>query len=287
MSRIRVFFFAANLFTFALSVNAEDAWKSKDPSKWTEQDVNQILNDSPWAKQVTVYGDRPGDEQTPSRGRTGNGGVGLPGAGYPGGGTGYPAGGGYPRVGGSPGGGGYPGPDEYPRGGSRGGGEGTGRQFAATVRWESALPVQQALARTRGEQGLEKSDADAGQPARQYVIGVTGLPITAARFRRADSDDSDTDSADSGRPRGRDPEIVREEFMETALLAVKGKKPLRPTDVKINPKDAPGEVRFFFSADERIDLSDKEVTFETQAGRAKLERKFKLKDMTYQGKLEL
>ena len=283
MSRLRVFFFAANLCTFALSVQAEDAWRSKDPSNWTEQDVNQILNDSAWAKQVTVYGDRSGDEQTPSRGRTGIGGVGLPGGGYPGGG--YPGGGGNPRVGGAPGG--YPGPDEYPRGGSRGGGEGTGRQFSATVRWESALPVQQALARTRGDQGLEKSEADAGQPARQYVIGVIGLPITAARFRRADSDDSDTDSGRSRRPLGRDPEIVREEFMETAQLVVRGKKPLRPTDVKINPKDAPGEVRFFFSADERIDLNDKEVTFETQAGRAKLERKFKLKDMTYQGKLEL
>jgi hypothetical protein len=114
-----------------------------------------------------------------------------------------------------------------------------------------------------------------------------GLPVTGARFRRPGSDDNDSDDPNAARPRGRDPEIVREEFMETAQIVVKGKKPLRPSDVKINPKDAPGEVRFTFPADERIDLSDKEVSFEAQLGHSKIERKFKLKDMTYQGKLEL
>jgi hypothetical protein len=291
MSRPTFFSLLATLFAFVICANAEDAWKSKDPAQWSDQDVNQILNDSPWSKQAAVFGDRSGEDQGGrSRGRMGGGGVGFPGGGpgvggYPG--AGNPGGGGYPRGGGYPGGGGYPTGDEYPRGGSRGGGEGAAKQFTATVRWESALPVQQALSRTHGDQGAEKSESAAGQSAKQYVIGVIGLPITSARFRRADSDDSDSDSADSGRPRGRDPEIVREELMESTQLVRKGKPALRPTDVKINPKDAPGEVRFFFPAEERIDLSDKEVSFETQVGPSKLEKKFKLKDMTYQGKLEL
>jgi len=280
MSRQAFFSLLATLFAFAACASAEDAWKSKDPPQWSDQDVNQILNDSPWSKQAAVFGDRSGEDQGGrGRGRMGGGGVGLPGGG-PGGVGGYPGAG-------KPGGGGYPTGDEYPRGGSRGGGEGAAKQFTATIRWESALPVQQALSRTRGDQGAEKSVSAARQPAKQYVIGVTGLPITSARFRRADSDDNDSDSADSGRPRGRDPEIAREELMETTQLVRKGKPALRPTDVKINPKDAPGEVRFFFPAEERIDLNDKEVSFETQVGRSKLEKKFKLKDMTYQGKLEL
>jgi len=286
MSRPTLIPLIAQSFVLIVCLNAEDAWK-KDSAQWSDQDINQILNDSPWSKQVSVSMGMTGGQPGGGGGR-GRGGGGF---GFPGGGGGIGGGGGYPRGSGYPGGTG--GGDEYPRGGSRGGGEGAGRSFTATVRWETALPVKQAMLRSgQSDQTSKKTEGAAEEPGKQYVIGVLGLPVTGAsrnRRRTPEGDDTDisTDSADSGQPRGRDPETIREELMETSQLVRKGRAALRPTDVKINPPDAPGEVRFTFAGREPIDLDDKEVSFEAQLGRMKIEKKFKLKDMTYKGKLEL
>src|ERR1700694_5961109 len=102
----------------AVALLATDFWKTKDSSQWTSEEVNKLLSDSPWAKEMNVTSQQPGADQRRGNGtgRRGGGigfpggGVGFPGGGYPGGG--YPGGGGYPRgggyPGGNPGGGGYP-----------------------------------------------------------------------------------------------------------------------------------------------------------------------------------
>src|SRR5580704_14491582 len=106
----------------AVAFSATEVWNSKDPSVWTSEDANLILNKSPWAKQIKVGGEQP------MRRGMGRRGMGYPGGGYPGGG--YPQGGG----------GGYP---------PQGGGGGGTPQMSAVVRWESAKPVQEAEARLK------------------------------------------------------------------------------------------------------------------------------------------
>src|SRR5579871_2046177 len=96
----------------AIALFAADAWKTKDSSQWTSEDVTKILTDSPWAKDKTVAPEGGNQQRGNRRGMGQGGGIGFPGGGYPRGG-GYP-GGGYP-------GGGYPG-GGYPGGGYPGGG---------------------------------------------------------------------------------------------------------------------------------------------------------------------
>ena len=81
---------------------ATEIWNTKDPSVWTTEDANIILNKSPWAKQIKV-----GSNQRPMQRGGRRGGMGYPGrripwrgiprwrwCSYPGGGGGYPQGGG-------------------------------------------------------------------------------------------------------------------------------------------------------------------------------------------------
>ncbi len=76
-----------------------DFWNKKAPSEWTSEEIDHLVTNSPWAKQVTTEyepGERAGGYPDDT---------GYPGGGSPGGGGGYPGGGtggGYP-------GGGYPG----------------------------------------------------------------------------------------------------------------------------------------------------------------------------------
>src|SRR5258708_434962 len=123
-----------------------------------------MLSGSPWAQSTKTSAQNQGTGQRGGgMGRRG-GGMGGPRIGYPGGGGGYPGGGG-----GNPGGGGG-----YPRGG------GSMPSFNVTIRWQSALPVREALLRQAGvtksddSQAAEKLTA----PVTSYVIAVLGLPET-------------------------------------------------------------------------------------------------------------
>jgi hypothetical protein len=251
-----------SLLMGAAALYAAEVWNAKDPAQWSDQDVNRILNDSPWAKQVNVSAGGPvAQRQRGGGGRMGGGG--YPGGGGNTGGVNGPMGGGFPGGGGGRGGNGYPGAGGngggYPGAGGDSGGSRT-QSFPVTVRWESALPVR--LARHRSS----NSEA-ADQPEKDYVIAVAGMPMQSASDR------------------SRDPDQVREELMEMTMLDRRGKTALRPSDVKLDSGD--GQVRFFFHRDQPLDLDDREVTFQTNLGQMKLEKKFRLKDMEYKGKLEL
>jgi hypothetical protein len=116
------------------------------------------------------------------------------------------------------------------------------------------------------------------------------LKLVGLQLPRPNSDpnanNDDQDSQYGSRSRGaRSPEAMRRQFLENTRILRKSKSALNPSDVKLDADR--GEVSFFFRRDEPIDLDDKEVTFETMIGRMKVEEKFKLKDMVYQGKLAL
>jgi hypothetical protein len=286
----------AAVAAFALVLFAADFWKTKDSSQWTSEEINKVLSDSPWAKGKTV---QPQQSQ-PQRGmgRRG-GGFGYPGGGYPGGG--YP-GGGYPGGGGGypgGGGGGYPnGGGNYP-GGSNGGGSNGGDASQAgpmnlTIRWDSALPIQQALMRQGAGGQSDELKAATAATEKYYVVTVLGLRLPRARSRSSSypDDDQKSDSTsnnddDNSQRRNPNNDALRSQLLDAAQLAPKGKSSIYAQDVQIDGPDGIDGVRFLFPRTNPISAGDKEVDFILNIRRIKVEEKFHLNDMQYEGKLAL
>lgn len=274
----------------AMMLFASDFWKTKDSSQWDSDEINKMLSDSPWAKAKTV---QP-QAQAQRRGFGRRGGFGFPGGGYPGGG--YP-GGGYPGGGYPGGGGGYPngGGGGYPGGGGAGNGDPSANEpMNLTIRWESAAPVQQALMRQGATAADEfKAASDASQ--KYYVIQVLGLrlPARSQQSRNRGVVDADDPNAGNGNDNGsarnvdRQNDALRSQLLDAAQLAPKGKASIYAQDVQIVGPGGIDGVRFLFPRTNPIAGNDKEVDFILNVRRIKVEEKFKLSDMQYEGKLSL
>jgi hypothetical protein len=234
---------------------AAEPWKSKEAAQWTDDDINKELTDSPWAKEKTVSPQR--QQQSGGRGMGRRGGMG--GGGYPGGG-----GGGYPGGGGG-----------YPSGG--GGGNPSDSSMNLTIRWDSALPVQQALKR-QGVASAEEVKTVSEASEKYYVIAVFGFHMPSARRRNDNSDDSDQDRSSSG-------DRMRTQLLDAAQLEPKGGRALYAQDVQI--EGGGSEIHFLFPRNPGIASSTKEVDFILQIRDIKVEHKFHFSDMQYQGQLAL
>lgn len=251
-------------------------WKESAYSDWSEKEVMRMLNKSPWAKELTVsLQRRPGVTGTTMRTGRRDGpnrsGRGL--------GTGGGLGGG--RGGGGRGGGG--------RGGGRGfGGRGMGRGFPPainlTLRWYSALPIKQAFARARfGDQAETTAElAELLAPEENYfIIGVSGLP---ARMTRIPPDRR---------------QAVIERLRSESFLKVKGREPISLQAVQMRKEQvnllnartgqSGFELIFVFPrpTSNPIIVKEKNIEFITRLMGRKVAKKFKLKDMVFEGKLEL
>ena len=139
-----------------------------------------------------------------------------------------------------------------PNGGANGGrgGQSTGTPPNLTVRWESALPVQEALLKTR----------DTGSPSvdeGHYAITVIGVPNRMTQ----------------GKPQ--------------AELKIDGKKGIKSSDAKVIPRDEGNIIVFLFSRSHEITRSNKEVEFDAHIGPLEVNRSFQLDEMVYEGKREL
>jgi hypothetical protein len=73
--------------------------------------------------------------------------------------------------------------------------------------------------------------------------------------------------------------------MGSTQLIRKGKDPVYPQDVKIDPST--NVVTFLFPKNDSISDDDKDVEFTTTMGRMQIKEKFNLKDMHFSGKLDL
>lgn len=140
--------------------------------------------------------------------------------------------------------------------------------MSVTVVWESALPVKLALARRKFGAEADTSpeakkflDEDPG-----YLIAVAGLPQALAQ---------------AGAARG------KPALLQQTSLSVKGQPPVHPSSVELGPPGKTAEVVFTFPKTTPFRSDDKDVEFSTQFGNAAVRYKFHLKDMLYQGKLEL
>src|SRR5581483_6544982 len=233
----------------AFMLFASDFWKSKDASVWTDEEINKMLSDSPWAKAKTV---QPQQQQTARRGMGRRGGFGFPGGGV----GGYP-GGGYP-------GGGYPG-----RGRNNGDpsqSEPQREPMNLTIRWASAAPIQQALMRQNAASDELKSLQESSQ--KYYVISVLGLRMPRGGQRRSTTvdadnpDDNGNDNAnDRGRGNSRQNDALRSQLLDAAQLAPKGKSSIYAQDVQIEGPGGIDGVRFLFPRSTPIAAGDKEVDF--------------------------
>jgi hypothetical protein len=143
-----------------LLIAGEQAWKDKKVAEWNEDDVKQVLSDSPWARTATPTVDKSANNdqrRSGGMGRGGMGGIGLPGIGGMGrrGGMG---GGGYPR-------GGQPQPTNdstY-----------SNEPPALKIRWESAFPIREAELKARDSNAPTLDDD-------HYAIAVYGVPSRMA-----------------------------------------------------------------------------------------------------------
>jgi hypothetical protein len=270
-SRRRLLMLAAGAATqsrLSLYGGNSDFWNKKDPSEWSSEEIDKLSSRSPWARQVGISepysrinngGGGPVNTGDPGTGGTGpvgfpGGGGGYPGGGYPGRGMGYPGGG----MGGG-------------RRGSPGGPSGT--RYTATVRWESAKPIQEAL-KTPLPEDL----------AHDYVISVSGVPVLESGRQRTDDGESETTIS-----KGLNDEVL-DRIKGLTYLEPKGKSPIQPTAVVKGPPASSGmpTVLFGFHRDLLpLTTEDKEVTFTTQLGRLEVKTRFNLKDMMYHNELAL
>ncbi len=230
---------------------AQVAWIDKPVARWTDSDARLVLSESPWSKQV-----EPILKSEGSRGGRGVG-IGSPLGTIGIGGRGIGIGG--PRRGGR--GGRGPGGGMPPRGGGRPMADEIAPRTIApvTIRWESALPVQEAELKT----------ADGNAPIvdeAKYALAVVGLPNRLANG---------------------DPQALAKQWKGQAKLKRSGKKDIKPSEVRLLPRDEGLVVMFLFSRTNEITASDREVEFEAVIGPLELKQIFTLSEMSYAGKLEL
>lgn len=229
---------AAGVCVVSVSLWAADFWQAKLFTDWNDKEVQKISENSPWAKQFSV-----------AMGSGGGAGAGKSGKGSKGGGSG-----------------GSPLADDSQ---SLDGGAGMGGvSLTFTVRWQSALPVKQALIKMKykaeaGTSAEAKQILAATEP--EYVVVVSGL--------------------NRGMVRG-DAEQIKQALMGATELVIKGKEPIKPDNFRIVGQGRMDAI-FAFPKTNPITEDDKDVEFQCKIGTFELKQKFHLKDMVFNGKLEL
>jgi hypothetical protein len=271
---MRRLFIIIFLTAFAATVLlAADFWTTKEFAEWNDKEVKKILTNSPWAKtqDVTVGARLPAGGGGGRRG--GGGGGGMPGGGGGGGG----------RSGG---------------GGGGGGGEGMSMpSMRIYMRWISALPVRQAI--VRRQYGNETSSPEAQKflsvKDERYVLVVIGLPVNMAGSRGGSRGGGSRGGGGEtgGRP---DPaefqKRTTDNLMANAVIKIKGKEPAHPSQVQVSGTQEQPEIYMAFPTakdggfDITLEAKDVEFELKLRSGNT-VRRKFRLKDMVYNGKLEI
>jgi len=207
---------------------AKEFWNDKKPSDWTSEEIELLLNKSPWAKEAVVsyYGGQNGPLSSTLPGTRGN------------------------------------------RGSSRNASSGTSPSatspaaWKAIIRWESALPVREAL-KAHPSSDFEK----------YYILNMVGdVPSVGAT---PDEDESQRKSRFEALKL-----VTKLEHKGDAILLSR---------VAVAPKSAMSlaGTLFYFSRDLALQPKDNQAIFSTKLGPIDVKCKFALKDMMYRGNLEL
>jgi len=210
----------------SLAYYFKEFWNEKKPSEWTTAEIELLLNKSPWAKDAAVsyYGGQNGPLSNT-----------LPGS------------------------------------HSRNAGNASSRSspsavspadWKAIIRWESALPVREAL------KAIPSPDVE-----KFYILNMLGdVPSVGAT---PDEDESQRAARFETLK-----QVTRLEHKGDAILLSR---------VAVAPKNdlTLAGTLFYFSRGLALRPEDKQAIFSTKLGPIDVKCKFTLKDMMYQGKLEL
>jgi len=157
-------------------------------------------------------------------------------------------------------------------GGARGGGISTPEappSQTVLIRWHTALPVKQAVARMRyGNEVASSPEAakNLSREEKQYIVGIIGLPPMMMRGNPA-------------------------KLKSLALLKIKGRPPVEAEAVQTDKGERGVNLYLFFPkvqpGSHVITLEDSEVELSMKLGSTEIRRRFKLKDMVFDGKLEI
>ena len=265
-----------------LALWAGDFWEEKKFTEWSDKEITKMLTKSPWVRKMDVPIGRLLDSRVRFPGdRPGRGG----------------------GLGGLPGGG-------DPSGGLAGGGGGFGNlrqsggfrpRITLTIRWYSALPIKQAIVKTRFGSQIDTSKQAAEllkEEEAHYVIGVSGVSIAMLVRRDEPADFGSEESL----PIREHLQAIFDRTKSESFLKIKGRDPIAVEAMHIqggleqNVVDAEdlrsaADIYFMFprhgDGEELITLKDKNVEFVTLIGPLKVKGKFKLKDMIYNVKLEM
>lgn len=259
----RLFLVTLNCAAYAKS------WDSPAFPSWTPEFIDKLLTDSPWAQQsdVRVELDTIQRMLEPTTTPTSFSqleippGIGLPRTGSRIPGVGWPTGGGRGSGGGSaPGTGGTRLPPATTK---------TTAEIYLTTRWASALPIRRAQALQQyGPARLQTPDAlDLlnTQPT-NYILQIAGFPTTVI-----------------GQSSAKFAEVLK----KSARLTIPGRKPMSPTDAEM---PAPGMhlmATLTFPRLENLTPAEGHIELTAVTRAFKLHHRFKLKDMIYNGALEL
>jgi len=238
---------------------AADFWESKPFPEWSDKELQKIMTNSPWARQISAPVNTPG--------RGGRQDSTLPGADADGigsrAGRGGGGGGGITNAG-ALGGGGETSPELASLGG---GGTAT---LPVQIRWLSATPMKQAQMRVKyGKEAATAPEAQKflEQPSKLYIVAVAGIPGFFVSAMGGDK--------------------AKDGIAKSTTLTFKGKEPLRPTAIQFVPNGGNVDVILGFDRTIEITLADQEAELTGVIGTANVRSKFKLKDMVVKGKLEL
>lgn len=243
------------LLLAALPALAEDFWKAKPYTEWSEKEIKKLLTNSPWAKDVaaSMQGGMGGGGMGGGRGgRGGRGGGGAPST--PDASVSSMGGGGEASVGG---------------GGTMGGAPGSPPQITGKVRFQNAPPVKQAIVRMRfGQETATSTQAQqilaAADPV--YLVVLEGLPQRMAQAGGA---------------------RLQQALLKATVLKHGEKDPIAPVQVQIGAIEKVLAIYFAFPKTDAIVLEDKDVEFVSKIGGMEFKKKFKLADMVVDGKLLL
>jgi hypothetical protein len=142
-------------------------------------------------------------------------------------------------------------------------------EIDVNVRWSSALPVKQAAALTmygKDGVGLPEAQAMLRPDPEFYVLEVSGIPAAMA-FQGI--------------------EAMQAHLYENVRLLTGTNRSIPPAAVYVTSKGNGLNIAFRFSKKKPITVKDKELFFFMEYSILKVERKYKLKQMVYDGQLEL
>lgn len=135
-----------------------------------------------------------------------------------------------------------------------------GQNITLKITWLTALPIKQAVLKERVDAGgilAESAKEIMSVQEEYYVIGVTGLPADIAQK------------------------------LTEASLRVANKPEIEPAKGDFQSRGRTVDVMILFPRTNPISVEDKEVELILKLNDAEIGKKFPLKDMVYNGKLEL